>query len=49
MVVKNGEGSLSTGGGTWVDVRETAQAHVLAGEMEAAGGERIIVKNSTYL
>jgi len=40
---------LSTACNVCIDVRDTAAAHVLAGETEAAGGERIIVKNGTYL
>jgi len=39
---------LSDGDG-YIDVRDTAAAHVLAGEIEAAGGERIIVRGGTYL
>ena len=39
--------SLSDGDG-YIDARDTAAAHVLAGEMEAAGGERIIVKNGMF-
>ena len=37
-------------GGCWIDVRDVSEAHVLALEKEAAGGERIIIsggKSST--
>ncbi|KAF8148636.1 hypothetical protein B0H34DRAFT_736338 [Crassisporium funariophilum] len=33
----------------WVDVRDTALAHVLALEKEAAGGERIITTSGPYI
>ncbi|KAJ3506176.1 hypothetical protein NMY22_g17338 [Coprinellus aureogranulatus] len=34
---------------SWVDVRDLADAHVLALEKEAAGGERIIVTQGVYV
>lgn len=34
---------LANVGGNWVDVRDLAEAHTLALEKEAAGGQRIIV------
>ncbi|KAF9042284.1 hypothetical protein BJ165DRAFT_262532 [Panaeolus papilionaceus] len=34
---------------SWVDVRDTALAHVLALEKEAAGGERIITTSGGYI
>ena len=40
---------LSTSGVVYIDVRDAAATHVLAGETEAAGGERIIAKAGTYL
>jgi len=41
----NGAGNdfLANTGACWVDVRDLAEAHALALEKEAAGGERIIV------
>lgn len=34
---------LANTGTCWVDVRDVAEAHALALEKEAAGGERIII------
>ena len=40
---------LATTGSSFVDVRDLANAHVLALRKEAAGGERILVVNSRPL
>jgi nucleoside-diphosphate-sugar epimerase len=36
------------GTGNWVDVRDTALAHVLALELEQASGQRFILSNGVY-
>lgn len=38
---------LTTPGHAWVDVRDVSEAHVLALEVPAAGGERIIVSGGS--
>ncbi|KAF7336883.1 D-lactaldehyde dehydrogenase [Mycena venus] len=38
----------AAGGGSWVDVRDLALAHVRALEKEAAGGERIIISAGCF-
>jgi len=40
---------LTTQGSAWIDVRDVADAHVLALEKEAAGGERIIISAGSYV
>ncbi|KAI0056654.1 D-lactaldehyde dehydrogenase [Artomyces pyxidatus] len=40
--------SLANTGTSWVDVRDVARAHVLAGEKDDAGGERIIVSAGPF-
>ncbi|GLB36862.1 putative D-lactaldehyde dehydrogenase [Lyophyllum shimeji] len=40
---------LTTQGASWIDVRDVAEAHVLALEKEAAGGERIIISAGSYV
>lgn len=44
---KSLESLAKVGNGGWADVRDVAEAHVLALEKEAAGGERIIVSAGT--
>ncbi|KAI0088795.1 NAD(P)-binding protein [Irpex rosettiformis] len=48
--VKGGQtdAELASSPGSWVDVRDLAQAHVLAFQKEAAGGERIIVASGPF-
>ena len=36
-------------GGSWVDVRDLAEAHVLALERESAGGQRIIASAGQWI
>jgi nucleoside-diphosphate-sugar epimerase len=43
------ENTLASLGNAWVDVRDLADAHRLAIEKDAAGGERIIVCGGTYI
>jgi nucleoside-diphosphate-sugar epimerase len=38
--------TLATSGSAWIDVRDLAQARVLAIEKSEAGGERIIVSQA---
>ncbi|KAF8060711.1 D-lactaldehyde dehydrogenase [Lyophyllum atratum] len=40
---------LTTQGSAWIDVRDVAEAHVLALEKEEAGGERIIISAGSYV
>ncbi|EIN05399.1 D-lactaldehyde dehydrogenase [Punctularia strigosozonata HHB-11173 SS5] len=42
------ENTLATSGSCWIDVRDLAEAHRLAIEKEAAGGERIIVSGGHF-
>ncbi|CAK5279249.1 unnamed protein product, partial [Mycena citricolor] len=42
------QAGATVGGGSWVDVRDLALAHVRAIQKEEAGGERIIVCEGTY-
>lgn len=42
------EQALATQGGSWIDVRDLARAHVLALEKEAASWERIIVSAGPF-
>jgi len=41
--------TLSTAGSAWIDVRQIAEAHVLATQKEAAGGERIIISAGPFI
>ncbi|KAI0056652.1 D-lactaldehyde dehydrogenase [Artomyces pyxidatus] len=40
--------ALASNSGSWIDVRDIAKAHVLAGEKAEAGGQRIIVSAGAY-
>lgn len=40
--------ALASASNCWIDVRDLANAHVLAAEKEAAGGERMIVASGCY-
>ena len=40
---------LKSQGSTYIDVRDVAEAHTLALEKEAAGGERIIISAGSYV
>lgn len=42
------DAALASDGGAWVDVRDVAQAHVLAAKTPAAGGERFLVVGGHY-
>ncbi|KAI0691864.1 NAD(P)-binding protein [Cytidiella melzeri] len=50
-VVKGGlsEKDLTTPKGSWVDVRDVAEAHVRSFQTEAAGGERITLTSSPFV
>jgi len=43
------EETLLAGGGSWVDVRDVANAHVLSLTTEKAGGERFIASGGGYV
>lgn len=39
---------LATSGSSWIDVRDLGEAHALALQKDAAGGERMIVSAGLY-
>ncbi|KAG6830276.1 hypothetical protein H0H92_001542 [Tricholoma furcatifolium] len=49
LVDGKSESFLKTQGSSFIDVRDVAEAHTLALEKEAAGGERIIISAASYV
>ncbi|KAG6901798.1 hypothetical protein C0995_007824 [Termitomyces sp. Mi166 len=49
VLVNQDEAFFKIQGSSYIDVRDVAEAHTLALEKEAAGGERIIISAGTYV
>ena len=49
MIQGSDEETVLRDGGSWIDVRDVALAHILAAQKQEAGGERIIISAGDFV